>query len=197
MCGGTARRLNRARASIGLSPRVRGNRNGKASLARRSGSIPACAGEPTRPPPAHTFTPVYPRVCGGTAITIPAAAWRSGLSPRVRGNLLPGAHQPLRPRSIPACAGEPPPPASPPTALWVYPRVCGGTLHFGATGDTASGLSPRVRGNQFGVDLLPGFLRSIPACAGEPGIIPKVPYLGQVYPRVCGGTLHGCPRPAG
>ena len=50
------------------------------------------------------------------------------------------------------------------------------------------GLSPRVRGNRLLYQSRNVAIRSIPACAGEPGrrvvVIPGV----RVYPRVCGGT---------
>ena len=72
--------------------------------------------------------------------------------------------------------------------LWVYPRVCGGTFLAVVDDDTAEGLSPRVRGNPFHPhpELPP--VRSIPACAGEPVGDGAVDSVGQVYPRVCGGT---------
>ena len=90
--------------------------------------------------------------------------------------------------SIPACAGEP-------LALihrlptWgVYPRVCGGTGHIGASLGLDCGLSPRVRGNrQIDKEGL-GRIRSIPACAGEPQVPARPRGLVGVYPRVCGGT---------
>ena len=50
--------------------------------------------------------------------------------------------------SIPACAGEPRLLPIPPAPIWVYPRVCGGTLVWPAAGDLDKGLSPRVRGNR-------------------------------------------------
>ena len=50
------------------------------------------------------------------------------------------------------------------------------------------GLSPRVRGNQAGVEDGGGEARSIPACAGEPDGKLSTVTLGAVYPRVCGGT---------
>ena len=56
-----------------------------------------------------------------------------------------------------------------------------------------TGLSPRVRGNQFSAGWLAGMLGSIPACAGEPLFhAPREPG-DTVYPRVCGGTntKHG------
>ena len=61
---------------------------------------------------------VYPRVCGGTAA---AAAAAEGLSPRVRGNPGYGRGEARERRSIPACAGEPPPFAN--GMMWsaVYP----------------------------------------------------------------------------
>ena len=86
VCGGTTMtRMDRS-PSGGLSPRVRGNPTGYASLDSRGGSIPACAGEPRRVKPASAFIRVYPRVCGGTNPPIANRLRRWGLSPRVRGN---------------------------------------------------------------------------------------------------------------
>ena len=70
----------------GLSPRVRGNHNGGGGLRAGIGSIPACAGEPTRVRPLSGRAKVYPRVCGGTASSLTACPMPWGLSPRVRGN---------------------------------------------------------------------------------------------------------------
>ena len=50
------------------------------------------------------------------------------------------------------------------------------------------GLSPRVRGNPPPPPLPPIPPRSIPACAGEPGMRLNSEARGRVYPRVCGGT---------
>ena len=50
----------------GLSPRVRGNRNGKYDAVDNDGSIPACTGEPAGRPCSASPTGVYPRVYGGT-----------------------------------------------------------------------------------------------------------------------------------
>ena len=92
-----------------------------------------------------------------------------GLSPRVRGN--PGAsfRNAMRPRSIPARAGEPrlPVPALP-----------------------QPGLSPRVRRNL--VQPLFDHLGegSIPARAGEPRPSCGSADPGRVYPRACGGTAE-------
>ena len=58
-----------------------------------------------------------------------------------------------------------------------------------ATGDTAAGLSPRVRGNPRRKAYIPARKGSIPACAGEPEAGSGWGMTTGVYPRVCGGTL--------
>ena len=64
----------------------------------------------------------------------------------------------------------------------------GGTIVKAAAEDMPSGLSPRVRGN---LETLPDMSRSnrsIPACTGEPLLLPCSAFLSWVYPRVYGGT---------
>ena len=167
-CGGTPLRLRRAPSTTGLSPRVRGNRvqlHGGVCEAR---SIPARAGEPGGGPRRHCNTGVYPRACGGTRPRASSLGRSSGLSPRVRGNPhQPGVVQGLE-GSIPARAGEPA--RSPPSqsSARVYPRACGGTLHYGATSGPSWGLSPRVRGNLLASADVHVLIGSIPARAGEP-----------------------------
>ena len=92
-------------------------------------------------------------------------------------------------RSIPACAGEPRP--SPPLTdrRRVYPRVCGGTPNWDLEPCHRHGLSPRVRGNLDDDPSRSYWMRSIPACAGEPGRVSRSHVGRTVYPRVCGGTV--------
>ena len=168
VCGGTAFQSMADGIEEGLSPRVRGNRDDGGADAAWCGSIPACAGEPWWAARAAIARRVYPRVCGGTLRYDPETAPGLGLSPRVRGNQ--GGDRPavVQGRSIPACAGEPPPPAWSSPVTRVYPRVCGGTDGEQGAPDLARGLSPRVRGNpgrKTGAGATGG---SIPACAGEP-----------------------------
>ena len=128
------------------------------------------------------------------------AVREAGLSPRVRGNLIPRFRNADYRRSIPACAGEPCRSSRSPARRRVYPRVCGGTLVISISNRQITGLSPRVRGNH---RLLLGghdAARSIPACAGEPPRRSWTPAPPGVYPRVCGGTPGGKPvgkTPAG
>ena len=168
VCGGTPRCWVTADGTVGLSPRVRGNRRRKFLAYCCAGSIPACAGEPM--------------------IGWPSAVTSTGLSPRVRGNPTAILVPALASRSIPACAGEPSPISPRVPSAAVYPRVCGGTSDHTKSTASSRGLSPRVRGNP--VDAFPHTTasRSIPACAGEPGIDTTRAPLIWVYPRVCGGT---------
>ena len=169
VCGGTSCASCRQLYSVGLSPRVRGNRGPAFRQPEFPRSIPACAGEPVKSRISQSARGVYPRVCGGTRLPAPNARAGEGLSPRVRGNPPACGGRGAAARSIPACAGEP----RRWRAYWipgpVYPRVCGGTAAMQDASKKYQGLSPRVRGNLSqpgGLVQSPG---SIPACAGEPG----------------------------
>ena len=157
---------------------------------RAARSIPACAGEPLPSGRLGKRQRVYPRVCGGTPGNSLTATSISGLSPRVRGNRLPGRSSFPPHRSIPACAGEPGLPLSRHTIARVYPRVCGGTVDAADIRRGAAGLSPRVRGNQLTTTVDTFYIRSIPACAGEPPSASLDWQWTAVYPRVCGGTIE-------
>ena len=111
-----------------------------------------------------------------------------GLSPRVRGNRrMPRCRRGCS-RSIPACAGEPNAETAVIAHVGVYPRVCGGTRPLSARAAAAAGLSPRVWGNRIPTRPYRTRRRSIPACAGEPGLSAAGLLVIRVYPRVCGGT---------
>ena len=111
-----------------------------------------------------------------------------GLSPRVRGNRVPGLCRPEQEWSIPACAGEPPDAQALSHLQGVYPRVCGGTAVRRGSRIFNVGLSPRVRGNPTHQAALKRSRGSIPACAGEPALPTVERRSSTVYPRVCGGT---------
>ena len=107
VCGGTRQRQGCSPCAAGLSPRVRGNPCFDRALEGKSGSIPACAGEPYSAKRNAFDGGVYPRVCGGTFAGVVGRARLLGLSPRVRGNLGRGMGSSGGVGSIPACAGEP------------------------------------------------------------------------------------------
>ena len=124
-------------------------------------------------------------MCGGTCIGIDTAdcpaTW--GLSPRVRGNQnarSSGQTEAYRVGLSPRVRGNP---LCSHRVVYrihqkVYPRVCGGT---NGRGDVRIGVWPVVR--------------SIPACAGEPGVCNALFCRDRVYPRVCGGTGSSRARP--
>ena len=147
-CGGTCRCSRRRYPTTGLSPRLRGNRLLAASDRSALRSIPALAGEPRGPLPAHVVPAVYPRACGGTIAAMPSPVLQPGLSPRLRGNppVIPG--QMWRSGSIPALAGEPRRLRPTSYARRVYPRACGGTDDDNVGLIIKGGLSPRLRGNR-------------------------------------------------
>ena len=131
VCGGTTATGVTIDGDMGLSPRVRGNPAGPAVCRPAPGSIPACAGEPQRPPRLRPPRAVYPRVCGGTPGIRSRHPGIRGLSPRVRGNQRYQQAFVFADGSIPACAGEPLAAAAGILASGVYPRVCGGTVGAG------------------------------------------------------------------
>ena len=188
VCGGTQKGQQHVHKTIGLSPRVRGNRARRSDYTGPNGSIPACAGEPAGHRRDLPQLAVYPRVCGGTAAADDACHSGRGLSPRVRGNRRRRIRSRFQRGSIPACAGEPPWSQLDGCLAGVYPRVCGGTHDPSPLQSQLRGLSPRVRGNLSCRSSTCSAARSIPACAGEPGRPTAKAWLMRVYPRVCGGT---------
>ena len=171
---------------------MRGNQLAAARSRHRTGSIPACAGEPSGRRSKRSPPRVYPRVCGGTVLAELRPVVGVGLSPRVRGNRMRGATFEMTCGSIPACAGEPFGGGTSKGLLGVYPRVCGGTSTDGSETGIYEGLSPRVRGNPLRDLMCSPTFGSIPACAGEPRSCSVRSASLRVYPRVCGGTHHGC-----
>ena len=67
--------------------------------------------------------------------------------------------------------------------------MCGGTEEDVKQWTPPKGLSPRVRGNPKENSDENHRPWSIPACAGEPDAAARCYRAGEVYPRVCGGTL--------
>ena len=90
--------------------------------------------------------------------------------------------------SIPAHAGEPPPPASRRRVASVYPRPRGGTPICESCRSGRAGLSPPTRGNPRFSPPRALSSRSIPAHAGEPGRQRERRGVSEVYPRPRGGT---------
>ena len=121
-----------------------------------------------------------------------------GLSPPTRG-ILRRAHitQDGR-RSIPAYAGDPPPPPAHVKAGEVYPRLRGGSSIVNGRITTPSGLSPPTRGIPARAAAFKPSIWSIPAYTGDPGCPRSQAKVREVYPRLRGGsrqrTSQGNPK---
>ena len=186
VCGEALLRSRFSPNARGPSPRVRGSPAVLGADLPGRGSIPACAGKPTRPTRAARTATVHPRVCGEAPLPVPAAALQWGPSPRVRGSREEGVGGDQGDGSIPACAGKPTPAARWRVSRRVHPRVCGEAGMPPAVQRIAHGPSPRVRGSQRRPH---GGVRrggSIPACAGKPRSSPAAGTDRGVHPRVCG-----------
>ena len=187
---------------------MRGNPGSGRVLRPAMGPIPAYAGQPNFVHAKWRLPGAYPRVCGATAATLPERRLLSGLSPRMRGNLLWASLLHVVGGPIPAYAGQPreaavfvgtqgpiPAYAGQPcsgSACWpgprAYPRVCGATENFTPLIRSLAGLSPRMRGNLGGVKIGSGLVGPIPAYAGQPPGAASAPTSEWAYPRVCGAT---------
>ena len=167
---------------------MRGNRSRRASASAGHGSIPAHAGEPGGISDCPRRRWVYPRACGGTAVSRSAETGSGGLSPRMRGNRCAVSPMAGGRRSIPAHAGEPAISNYPGWGTEVYPRACGGTLNYQFLRRSNGGLSPRMRGNRRMQRERFRIVGSIPAHAGEPKWRDSRKEARRVYPRACGGT---------
>ena len=129
------------------------------------------------------------RGCGGDSYPHRGHLIDDGRSPRVRGRPAVSCLGYYGHRSIPAGAGETPCAYSTLKAYRVDPRGCGGDSTSDYYELSAAGRSPRVRGRPFSSFIYFGYLRSIPAGAGETLDLLMVHPWGRVDPRGCGGDF--------
>ncbi len=110
-----------------------------------------------------------------------------GRSPRVRGRLMRRCVGSAGRRSIPAGAGETRSKSSKPNWRQVDPRGCGGDRTAAIRVYFRVGRSPRVRGRPVDRQGCCFDRRSIPAGAGETGMVRALGLPRRVDPRGCGG----------
>ena len=132
---------------------------------------------------------VYPRTGGGNSAPRRSRLKSQGLSPHGRGKPGRRGSPADRRRSIPARAGETLPPLQYPGLLRVYPRTGGGNGRRNGIRTRPCGLSPHGRGKRNDGRGRRGYLRSIPARAGETLHKQLVDRLQEVYPRTGGGNF--------
>ena len=152
-------------------------------------SIPAHAGEPSRPRLLGRYRRVDPRARGGAPPPSCNKSTARGRSPRTRGSRAAAiAASPLQ-GSIPAHAGEPHTTPTPWLYQQVNPRARGGAARVFFWPLSYWGRSPRTRGSpptSFQSRPSPG---SIPAHAGEPYAQYPCIRPSRVDPRARGGAL--------
>ena len=159
------------------------------------GSIPTCVGQPAFLIFTFSLSTVYPHVCGAAIQLDTVSARRAGLSPRVWGSHDVAGYAGGGRRSIPTCVGQPLVNRLRPSAIMVYPHVCGAAIWNAFPFAHASGLSPRVWGSHQPALPCPTFFRSIPTCVGQPNREEMpCPFL-TVYPHVCGAASTSARRP--
>ena len=186
--GGARRPYAASTVRQGRSPRERGSQAPAPRLLDAGGSIPARAGEPSRPPPRRRHSGVDPRASGGAVSLARRSRRRSGRSPRERGSrgvrvLGRGALG-----SIPARAGEPGFPQRFRTVPRVDPRASGGANLKRLGHSPSHGRSPRERGSRRAAARHARQDGSIPARAGEPGMSGAHASTCRVDPRASGGA---------
>jgi len=152
---------------IGSSPRMRGTRQLATAWVCVFRFIPAHAGNTWTDATSALSLAVHPRACGEHPAPERPAAACGGSSPRMRGTPTNTRNDSIANRFIPAHAGN--------TSInlcffnnfAVHPRACGEhTTCRCLTGGNA-GSSPRMRGTRSTLLMPGGFLRFIPAHAGN------------------------------
>ena len=152
----------------GLSPPTRGIPQYPRPRRSRRRSIPAYAGDPSAAAGYRVDTGVYPRLRGGSRTDIPNASAITGLSPPTRGIRVKPCDHVVKPRSIPAYAGDPVRRQLVVHLEQVYPRLRGGSHRSCDASAALIGLSPPTRGILALDDFGNALAGSIPAYAGDP-----------------------------
>ena len=189
-CGERASCATRPSSAAGSSPRVRGTAMAASSATLNRRFIPAGAGNGRRLRLQCRFAAVHPRGCGERMV--PLSSWRryGGSSPRVRGTAHVNTKFQLVHRFIPAGAGNGEELQAVIQERPVHPRGCG--ERQGILGDRGGvfGSSPRVRGTGAPSAAGAGFLRFIPAGAGNGKASPRISAGPAVHPRGCGERVQ-------
>ena len=164
-CGEHGRGGRPVRPSCGSSPRMRGTRIAERYRRPLLRFIPAHAGNTSSPEGRSSPDPVHPRACGEHCAASAILSAKAGSSPRMRGTLLLALRPVVKPRFIPAHAGNTR--SKPPLSH-------------------NAGSSPRMRGTRGGWRRACRQTRFIPAPAGNTSSRTTRRFTPAVHPRACG-----------
>ena len=199
------------RLCLGSSPRLRGTRSRLLRLCVPTTVHPRACGEHAAPEPdrlsrrrfipapagntrkqwsARTPMSVHPRACGEHERHGWQEYERYGSSPRLRGTPGYRTRQRLRPRFIPAPAGNTFSRRPCRLTAPVHPRACGEHSRCLFICDRITGSSPRLRGTHQEGERAAGLLRFIPAPAGNTYAVEFLTLTLPVHPRACGEHLR-------
>ena len=151
--------------------------------------IPAHAGQTYRYGCGRHRQPDHPRACGANPVRTVPSLWASGSSPRMRGKQRAFIENTLKPRIIPAHAGQTD------VARWSgnwrtdHPRACGANSRLLQAATTSLGSSPRMRGKQRLTSIEHFAERIIPAHAGQTCGGRRGPACSADHPRACGANV--------
>ena len=174
----------------GSSPRMRGTQTMADQPQATPGIIPAYAGNTTIPVSVRGPTRDHPRVCGEHFLTMAAAVFCEGSSPRMRGTPTPRTCISLPTGIIPAYAGNTRGSTADTIIAWDHPRVCGEHTTVRTRADTSTGSSPRMRGTLRRACTSAMRCGIIPAYAGNTSLARLCRRVRRDHPRVC-GEHHG------
>ena len=166
VCGEHPRLEPSLSAAEGSSPRMRGTPRSRSMARRRSGIIPAYAGNTCSRRSRFMCARDHPRVCGEHQLPVIEPVQVVGIIPAYAGNT-----------STCRCIV---------TNLRDHPRVCGEHSMLKAAANASTGSSPRMRGTPGQYAVLGDGRGIIPAYAGNTGRFLPRPHHRRDHPRVCG-----------
>ena len=169
---------------------MRGKRIGMAVDAIGNRIIPAHAGQ-TRCERCRRYGRAdHPRACGANTSTEGNADSTYGSSPRMRGKQRAFIENTLKPRIIPAHAGQTAPYVHRTFCRADHPRACGANGGANCRRWHAIGSSPRMRGKHAVAGAARRVVRIIPAHAGQTsGLTYPMPSVAD-HPRACGANFR-------
>ena len=188
-CGEKGHRELCGLLGLGSSPRVRGEAKQTLAAGLTPGIIPAGAGRRRRKGFLHRHTQDHPRGCGEKLDNDVNDQWGEGSSPRVRGEVCPPYAGSGKGGIIPAGAGRSDNARGLVRAVRDHPRGCGEKSFVEHGWIIGLGSSPRVRGEDSGVERRPIRPGIIPAGAGRRFYERMARGGSRDHPRGCGEKL--------
>ena len=132
----------------------------------------------------------HPRACGEHGLLVRYDEEHEGSSPRMRGTPRCCPRPSIRPRIIPAHAGNTFQSRAPRPSRRDHPRACGEHLTELTAGELETGSSPRMRGTRERELHAPQHVGIIPAHAGNTSTRFAAPRPRRDHPRACGEHAH-------